>query len=391
MVERNLSRVALVLIGTALVVSAAACGSSGSGSGSGSSASNTAIDAAGLSQAKSIVASLEKTPTTIPQTVPLPKAPPKGIRFADLVQENVAPQAIMAADMKAAVDALGWNFEEISYDPAAPATLQQALNTALAKHAQVVTMTSQSPSLFGSSIIAAYQKAGVPIIVQAVAPAPARSANSPVIGDPAGPATYAKEASAVAAWFVADSGGEGKAILDSVPGFDIEVGWQAAFTGEVKKLCPTACSVKVVDSTIATSLNATANATYLTAQLQRNPSYKYLIYDDGVFASGITAALQSAGLSGIKIAGADFDAEQAAALRSGTELAWTGQGVLGIADGVVDYAARYIEHVPLTSGNDQLETQILTQSTIGNQTMFNEPANSLQQYEKLWQVPATSD
>ena len=59
--------------------------------------------------------------------------------------------------------------------------------------------------------------------------------------------------------------------------------------------------------------------------LRSNSSADYLVYDDGPFADGITSALASAGLtSKVKVIGEAADVTGVAALKAGTEQAWTG-------------------------------------------------------------------
>ena len=74
-------------------------------------------------------------------------------------------------------------------------------DSALTQHATAVTLTAIPTSVFGASVIAAYQRAGVPIIVGAEAPVPPPSKE--VYGDADGPATFQEAAKVVAAWFVA--------------------------------------------------------------------------------------------------------------------------------------------------------------------------------------------
>jgi ribose transport system substrate-binding protein len=362
----------------------AACNSADAGGSSGSGA----VDSTGLTQAKAIVAQYNSAPTKIPQTVPLPSKPPTGKTLAFLVQQGVSANALVGNAEKAAVQGIGWNFVEIPYDGSNPATLQAAFSTALSKHADVVNLTAIPTSLFGASTLAAYKSAHVPIVVGAEAPVP--PAGDPVIqtGDPDGPATFQLAAKVVAAWFVADSGGKGSAVIESVPTLSVIGTWVDEFKSEVSTLCPKLCKVQVVNATLTQATSPGENGTLLTSTLRRNPSYKYLFFSDATFASGINSALSSAGLTDIKVGGSDFQSEQAAALRSHTQAAWTGVSLQNLAYGNVDYALRAVEGAPLTTNNDQLPIELVTPENIGDQTTFNQPADSLQQYEKLWQGPS---
>jgi ribose transport system substrate-binding protein len=371
------------LILAAAIALLAGCSSSKADSGS----SSSGVDAAGVSQAKAIVAKFNKPPATIGQTVPLPKAPPAGKTLAFLVQEGVPSNALIGQAEGAAAKAIGWKYIEIPYDGSNPATLQSAFNSALIQHATAVTLTAIPTSVFGTSIVAAYQRAGVPIIVGAEAPVPPPSKE--IYGDADGPTTFAQAAKVVAAWFVADSGGQGKAVIENVSSLTVIPIWVDAFQAEVKALCPKLCAVKVVNATLTEAVSPGQNGSLLATALERSPGYKYLLFSDATFASGINSALASAGLTGIKIGGSDFQVEQAAALRSHTQAAWTGVSLQQLAYGDVDYALRAVEGVPLTTNNNTLPIELMTSANIGNQTTFNQPANSLQQYEKIWKVPVT--
>ena len=376
----RITGIAVAAVAATVLAACSSSKSSDGGSGSGG------VDAAGLTQAKAIVSQFDTAPSKIPQSVPLPTKPPAGKTLAFLVQQGVASNALIGNAEKAAVQAIGWNFVEIPYDGSNPATLQAAFSIALAKHADVVNLTAIPTSLFGASTIAAYKSAGVPIVVGAEAPVP--PAGDPVIqsGDADGPSTFQQAAKVVAAWFVADSGGKGKAVIESVPSLSVIPPWVDEFKSEVSTLCPKLCAVQVVNATLTQATSPGQNGTLLTSALRRNPSYKYLLFSDATFASGINAALSSAGLTDVKVGGSDFQSEQAAALRSHTQAAWTGVSLQNLAYGNVDYALRAVEHAPLTSNNDQLPIELVTADNIGSQTTFNQPADSLQQYLKIWQV-----
>src|SRR6202043_3577132 len=118
--------------------------------------------------AKAMGARYTAAPTTIPQTTPLPHTPPRGKTLIFLTQNAVPGVVRIGQGEEAAAKAVGWSFSEINYDPANSASLQSALMTALIKHATVVSLTGSDPSQFSASALAAYKKAGVPIVVSTV-------------------------------------------------------------------------------------------------------------------------------------------------------------------------------------------------------------------------------
>jgi ribose transport system substrate-binding protein len=343
-----------------------------------------ASSSSGLAQARQILAEYSKPPSKIAQTVPLPKAPPTGKTLIYLVETGVEGSVRVGEGEQAAAAALGWHFREVTFNSADPATLQTAFDTALQFKPTVVSVTASSESTWGTSTIAKYKKAGVPIIVDALGP---YQSTPLILGDSGGAASYALAAKLVAAWFVANSDGKGKAVVTSIPGFTVLLAWNQAFSRDVASLCP-GCSITPVTESVADAVNGDTSQLVVSA-LRRNPQDTYAIFDDGNFATGITSALNTAGLSKIKVAGSDGLAEQFDALRAGTEEAWTGQNQLMFGYGTVDYAARWVEGVKQTTNNDAVPTELITHSNVGKGDFFTAPTNGLQQYEHLWHVRTT--
>ena len=187
------------------------------------------------------------------------------------------------------------------------------------------------------------------------------------------------------AWFVTDSDGQGKAVVEHVPAYPILGGFMNGLTKEVSATCP-ACSLKIVNATIP-QVTSGSVPSLMVSTLRSNPSYKYLLFDFSQFGDGISSALAAAGLTGIKIGGEDADTSGYAALRAGTEQAWTINNVLYQGWLGVDQVLRIMEGMPLDPGDTVLPVQLLTHSTVGNlQDMWLEPANWQQQLETVWKV-----
>src|ERR1700733_10950756 len=131
---------------TGLVVAATACSSSGGSSGSSANTAATSSQVAAMQQA---VQKYLAKPSTIPQTQALPGKPPAG-KSVIFLFDGLSATARIAAGVQAAAKAVGWSYSELSYDPANPATLQQALLNALAKKPTVVAEAGSPQSLFGA-------------------------------------------------------------------------------------------------------------------------------------------------------------------------------------------------------------------------------------------------
>jgi ABC-type sugar transport system substrate-binding protein len=352
--------------------------------GLGSAAGAQTTSKADIANARAALKEYLIAPTKIPQTVPLTKAPPKGetvVMVGTTEPSNVITQQAVAVAAKS----LGWKFSEINYDPANPAGLAAALAAALTKHPVSVIIDGQLPSVAGASTVAAYKKAGVPIVTSGGVPC---TTTKYLLCDQTTP-SFAIPGDILADWFIINSNGTGKAVFEHVPAYPALTLVTNGFSATVKKLCP-GCSVKLVNITLQ-QLDAGQVTSVVTSTLKANPGYNYLLFDDGDFAIGINSALSAAGLSNIKIGGYSADAEALAALKAGTENAWTGISSYFSGYAAVDDIVRYMEHAPGTSLN-QSPTELLTQANVGNVgnlTQWNKPANTLAQYEKLWKVPTT--
>jgi ABC-type sugar transport system substrate-binding protein len=188
--------------------------------------------------------------------------------------------------------------------------------------------------MFGASIISAYKKANVPLIFGGQAtPLPASKL---LIGNPGGPEMYQLGGKDLAAWFAASSKGQGKVLDVNIPALSTLNPLFSSFDSEVQQLC-SGCQIKHINMTISQATGG-QQASVVVSALQRNPGYKYVFYSDGAFASGITSAVASAGLSGVQIFGYDMLAEQAAGLQSGTLAAWAGLNLKTYACELVDLA-----------------------------------------------------
>lgn len=374
----------VAIIGTlVLALALAACGSSSSSSStasssagsSGSSSSgsgSTAAAAAALAPYKSL-------PTTINITTPLKSAPPKGKTIVMLGTNNPSNVIIQQGLAKLA-KAAGWNYSLVTYDPANPGTFTQAETTALAKHPQYLV---EAGLPLTASQLAQAKNAGAKWILDSVYPV---SVTDPVIGQVDAYAQDALMGKITADYFVSDSGGKGNAVIEHVPSYPILDGFTTGFNNEVKAKCPD-CKTSTTNITIP-DLTAGKASSELVSALRSNSSANYLVFDDGPFADGITSALSAAGLNGkVKVIGEAADVAGIAALKNGSEAAWTGfdPGYQAYED--MDIAFRNAEGMTIPVALEaQQPTQLLTKETIGSTTNWSAPTDAQAQFLKLWQL-----
>ncbi|MBV8998468.1 MAG: substrate-binding domain-containing protein [Solirubrobacterales bacterium] len=190
----------------------------------------------------------------------------------------------------------------------------------------------------------------------------------------------------IADYFVSNSGGKGNAVMEHVPSYPILDAFTNSFQAEVQKQCP-GCKTTLANVTIP-QLTAGQVPSVLVSALRSNSSANYLVFDDGPFADGITSALSAAGLSGkVKVIGEAADNAGVAALKNGSEQAWTGYDPGYQAYLAMDAMFRDSEGMSIPLAEEATQpTQLLTKSTIGNTTVWSAPANPLAQFKALWKL-----
>lgn len=365
--------------------SASSAGSSSPSAGSSSpaaTAGGSATASSLVAQAEAVIAAYSKTPTQITLTTPLPSKPPTGKTIVYLDQPTVPAVSTVGDGVRAAAQALGWNFDEIDYDPSNPASLQAAFTSALTKHPVAVSVDGTPVSLFGASTIAEYAKAGVPIIASAVA-AVTPGSDGTVIGTSGNSKTDAETGTIMADWVIANSNADGDVLVVHVPGFDVLDAFVDNFKSAISAC--TGCKATYVNATLS-DVSSDAINTIITAKLRQDPGIKYLVYDDGDWASGINSALSAAGVQSIEIGGRNATAVQMSELQTKGQAAWAEFPLAYYGYLIVDQAARHLEGAPLESNSAIMPIQLLTSSNIAGRTSYLEPSDALAQLEKLWHV-----
>lgn len=348
------------------------------GAGTASAASTSA---SGLAKATAEVNQYLKSPTAIPQTISIPRTPPKGKLVIYLVQPTVSSIVEDGQAVQAACKDLGWRYKSIAYDPSSPASLQSAFSSALIEKPAMVMVTGIAPDLYGKSTIAAYKAAGVPIIVGSAGPV---SVTKTILGTAASVGNSARAAGLLADWFIDNSGGTGNAIWFGIPSFSTLAAEAVKFQQTTQSLC-SGCTVTKINLTLA-EVGAGTVPSVVVSALQADPSAKYVFFDDGNWGGGLDSALSAAGFANIKVGGVDPTPNQFASLRAGTESVWIPFSQTFEGFGLVDIGIRWLEHVPLTTKDALDPVQILTPSNVGSLTIWNKPNNTAKQFLKLWKV-----
>jgi ribose transport system substrate-binding protein len=363
--------------GAVLLAGVVAC-SSGKNSST-TTPNGTAASAPEVAKEKSFLGQYLPAPTRIGDSTPLPSAPPKDKTFVSIQCDN--PQCQLNADgAQAAAAALGWKYKSVPFQLANPASLVAAMKTALQYHPIAVTFTGL-PEAVWQSEVPAYAAAHVAIIPSSVGP----TQPSPAIPGAIGTSTDGQlQGRILAAWFISSSNGHGHALLANVPGIGLLNTVGTEFQAEVSRNCP-GCSVTTIQVSVP-QFSTDGGVSAVVSALQKDPSLKYLVTEQGATDQGLPAALSGAGLSNIQIAGAYPSPTAIGYLRDGTAAGFINLPRLEAGWMEADIAALYSLGIkPATAG--LIPAQFLTKNTVtANSATAELPSNYQAQYKALWHV-----
>jgi ribose transport system substrate-binding protein len=376
---------ALAACGSSSSSSSSSAGSSGSTGSTGSTATNASSPSSsgGVAAAQAQLQKYEAPPTQITLNQPLKSAPPKGKKLV-MLATNDPNNVKLQQSLKSLASLVGWSYDQVSYDPANPATFGAAVDTAITKKANYI---AEAGIPLTPSVINKVKQAGAKWVLTSVYPA---TVADPVIVDANGYDADHLMGTVLADFFIADSNGKGSVLVEHIPAYPILGGFTDGFQAEIHAKCPD-CKVKIINITIP-DLAAGKVPSIMVSALRTNSDANYMAFDVGPFANGINSALSAAGFSGkVKIIGEAADEAAIAALKSGTQTAWTGFSPIYSTYVMMDAMLRDAEGSPIDAKQSSIQpTQILTHdnitSTVGSSSTWNEPKNGLDQFKKLWQV-----
>jgi ribose transport system substrate-binding protein len=320
------------------------------------------------------------TPAKVSVSTPLKSAAPTGKTIV-YMQCELPQCALEGQGFQAAAHALGWTDKVVNFQTSNVASLTSGMTQALQYKPAAVAVAVEDQSLW-SSVIPAYQKAGVTILPFNAGPV---TLSATVPADVAGPTDWANAGKLLGDWFVADSGGKGHAVFLDVSAFDVLKEFTDAATAEITRLCPD-CKVTTLDDSLA-QLSGNEVVPSVVSAVQRDPSVGYVLSADGPFVAGLATSLNSIGRGSVKIAGGDPDITDEQNLLTGKESAWVGQAYQELGWQVMDEELRHLEGMTIPANDGGWPLQLITKANVGT------PNNSLQaptgyqaQFEKLWGV-----
>lgn len=318
-------------------------------------------------------------PSKITQTAKLSGPVPTGKKIV-FVNSGLPATQLIAGGVREAAGALGYDYSSVSYDGGNPATLQAALRTALSSRPDAVIVAGNPPATFGKATVQAYRDAGVPLVVGSVCPVEAKA---PIVAGAAGCELEEATGRAFADWFIADSGGKGKALFVNVKAIPSLAAFVKAFSAETSAKC-SGCTVDVLEATL-NQVSENQIVSSAVNKLRTDPTYDYLFFDNAQWSKGILPALKAAGMGNVKVGGRSLDEGALNALHGGKQAAWTALAYNVIGYGNMDAALRAIAKEPPAVVVPPF--QIVTPENSKDVTApYRYPTDALQQYLKVWKV-----
>ncbi len=340
-----------------VLLTAAACSSSDSSSSSAPAATSAAAGPVSA-QLKAKVDATLKPPAGIGLQTPLARKPPAGKFIVSLL----TPLAVAKTESDAqatAAKALGWRYQAIQ-EGTGPQDPAQALAAAIALRPDGIIYygTPRQPMAAG---LQKAEQAGSPVVATAqvdplAPPIIANNSNS-------GP-QLAQLGTGMADYVAVRSGLKASVALVTLPAFPVLASFKNAFTRELSSVCH-GCSVTQLPQQLADI--GTNTPTSVVNALRRDPSIKYVIFDNGSTATGVQTALQAAGLTDVVVGGEAPSPASIQEIKAGSDEAWAALSIPVLGYGLIDALARHFDGDSLTPVLQEVPSwQILIKDNVGN-------------------------
>lgn len=348
----------------------AACGPSDAESSNGGN-----VDAAGLQQAREMVAKFSKQPTAIPNDEPITRPIPTGKNIVFL-SCGTSTCNLEADIIKQATDALGWTLTSIPND-GTPEKIKAAWSQILRMKPDGVLYTATPVAAFKNELEQASQM-GIEVAACCTPDEPDGDLDF-VIGTPA---QSERPGGLMAAYIVDRSGGQGNALFVNVSAFEIIQSIKKGFDQVMSQTCPT-CKSDEIDIPI-TALGKDV-PDRIVSFLRAHPDTKYVALSiDGALGAGLPAALKAAGLNDITVIGEGPDENTLQYIASGQQDATVTFPYYEEMYSMVDSLARLFAGVPAEK-EIKVPDWIVTADTLPqSDAIFPVVADVKEQYQALW-------
>jgi ABC-type sugar transport system substrate-binding protein len=289
-------------------------------------------DDAGLAAAQAVVDQYRDPNQPIGITIPLTGKPePKKFAWLECELESCP---YITVGVEEATEALGWEMIKISSSSADPGpAFQQAIDAG----ADFIASSGEARALYEEQAMAAKEK-GIKILSCFDTELPGGDETN--IYTQCGDSTFVEKTGPLMAdWAIVDSQGTANILIVSIPDFAVLKAETDAYIAELEKNC-SACEYTELNITIPQLVGGEVPAA-VASQLQANSDIDYAFFSFGSLPSGVTAALESAGLlDQVTVYGQDFSAFGLEEIVSGTMGAWSADPKAYAGWLMVDAAAR---------------------------------------------------
>lgn len=331
-----------------------------------------------LAEAKAIADAALAEPTSIGIDVPLSTRPEAGKHLAVVVCD--APTCTRAIqNVTAAAGLLGWTVEGVQFD-GSPEDILDKMEYAISLAPDGIVTTGVPRSAFETAAQTAAE-VGIPMAACCI---PDELAD-PFVSIINNKETFFKIGEILGAWVAADGGPNSHAAMAILAPFPVHVSLGEGFKSELERLCDT-CSAEILNTQISDI--GTTIPSLSVSVIERNPDVNYLMYADGVMATGVVAALRDANLAdSVKIGGMNPGPPELQAIMDGEQHTYLNLPEPWIALMMVDALARhFIGDDPTVGMTAAMPIRLVDQ---GNTTGTENPpgaVNQEEQFKELWLV-----
>ena len=329
-------------------------------------------------------------PSNIPETTPLQRRPPTGIKVAYLNCSLSACTPTSTQFMEAA-KALGWDGTVVTYSAATPGTaVQQAIDSGN----QYIVLDSLPADEIGPQLAAAKAK-HIPIISEYSLDSP-NSAVNDIYATVEGPRANIILGTQAAEWMIANSNGHAHAVFVTLPIIPALAGLQSGAESEFKSQCP-GCSLfalNLSESQLAAGQGPSTLVSYL--ETHTNINYVYTAFSN--LYAGVVPALKAAGLSSrVKIIGDGGTTPELEGMVQGNTSAIVASAQAWVQWAALDLVARLVERQPITQRQQAIAENglaYIVDGVSGARALLAPPQNGdwpgppnyIKQFESLWHV-----
>ncbi len=342
-VIRCFSLGALFVIAALLVSACGSSNSSSSGASSSASAggsSSTSGDSpAGINMAVAKKALDAVINTSSQITLPKVGKPVPKNQTIDFITCPVAICTEVGVGVKAAAAALGWQVRTIAMN-GTPAGYLAAWEQVAQNPGNGVVNTDPVLPYTSASIAKLMNKANVPV-TSSTSPNPV---GGHLIAVTSGTQAITQDGQDEANWVISNAGKPTKSVFVYDPSIISIASAMPGYMNTMKANCP-ACSASILK--VSAAQIGPALAQQVVSYLQANPDVKYVAFGLGDLATGVPAAIKSAGINGVTVLTRAVTPPNLQDIKSGTMTAAFTDEVYEGGWRDVDFLARSLAHAPL--------------------------------------------